>query len=113
MRKTLTALTVVAALLALAGAAWAEHHEKSITVTGEIQCAMCMLKKADAKDCQNVLVVKGENAGEYYLTKNEAAEAYGHACGKPKPATVTGTVTEKDGKTWITAKEMKAPAAKG
>ncbi len=113
MRKTLTALTFVAALFALAGAAWAEHHEKSITVTGEIQCAMCTLKKADAKECQNVLVVKGEHAGEYYLVKNEVAEAYGHVCKGSKPATITGTVTERDGKTWLTAKEIKSPAAKG
>lgn len=111
MRKT--ALTVVVAVLALAGAAWAEHHETPITVTGEIQCAMCTLKKADAKECQNVLVVTGESAGEYYLVKNEVAEALGHVCKGTKPATVTGTVTEKDGKTWLTAKEIKAPAAKG
>lgn len=74
---------------------------------------MCTLKKADAKECQNVLVVTGENAGEYYLVKNEVAEAYGHVCKGTKPATITGTVAEKDGKAWLTAKEIKAPAVKG
>jgi hypothetical protein len=111
MRKTLTALAVLGFVFALS--AWAEHPGKTVTLTGEIQCAMCTLQKADAKECQNVLVVTGEHAGEYYLVKNEAAEAYGHVCKGTKPATITGTVTEKDGKTWLTAKEIKAPAAKG
>lgn len=111
MRKTLTALAVLGLLFA--ASARAEHPGRTVTLTGEIQCAMCTLKKADAKECQNVLVVTGESAGEYYLAKNEVAEALGHVCKGTKPATVTGTLTEKDGKTWLTAKEIKTPAAKG
>jgi hypothetical protein len=113
MRRAWIAVSVLAVLVVVSGAAWAEHPEKTVTVTGEIKCAMCTLKKADATECQNVLVVEGENAGEYYLVKNDVVEAYGHVCKGAKPATVTGTVMEKDGKTWLTAKEMKAPAAKG
>jgi hypothetical protein len=111
MRNALTALAVVGFVVALS--AWAEQPGKTVTLTGEIQCAMCTLKKADAKECQNVLVVAGENAGEYYLVKNDVAEAYGHVCKGAKPATITGTVAERDGKTWLTAKEIKPPAAKG
>lgn len=111
MRKTGITLALAFALSGFAAPAWAEHHENSITVTGEIKCAMCTLKKADATECQNVLVVEGEPAAEYYLVKNDVVEAYGHVCKGAKPATVTGTVQEKEGKMWLTAQEMKPPAA--
>ena len=73
------------------------------TVTGQVLCAKCTLEKADASKCQNVLVVKGEdgNLTEYYVAQTDASEAFGHVCKSKKTATVTGTVSEKDGKTWI------------
>ena len=78
-----------------------------MTVTGKIVCAKCTLKKADAKECQDVLVVKdGDNTAEYYVEKNEVAKKFGHVCSGEKPAVVTGTVTEKDGKKWISATKM-------
>ncbi len=50
------------------------------TVTGKIMCAKCTLKKADAKECQDVLVVKdGDKTAEYYVEKNDVAKAFGHA----------------------------------
>jgi hypothetical protein len=78
------------------------------TLTGSLMCAKCTLKKADAKECQNVLVVKGEKekTTEYYVVKNDVSEKFGHTCKGEKPAIVTGTVAEKDGKTWITATKM-------
>lgn len=75
------------------------------TYSGSLMCAMCMLKKADAHECQDVLVVtdaKGATT-EYYVTKNEVAAKAGEACTAEIKATVTGTVSEKDGKKWITA----------
>ena len=78
-----------------------------MTVTGKVMCAKCALKKADAKECQDVLVVKdGDKTTEYYVEKNDVAKAFGHVCGGEKPAVVTGTVTEKDGKKWISATKM-------
>ena len=71
---------------------------------GTLVCAKCGLKKADAQECQDVLLVedgKG-NTVEYYITKNEVAEKSGEACTLKVPATVTGAVSEKDGKTWLT-----------
>jgi hypothetical protein len=80
------------------------------TMTGKVTCAKCTLKKADAKECQDVLVVKdGDKTAEYYVEKNEVAKTFGHVCGGEKPAVVTGKVTEKDGKKWISATKMEAP----
>jgi len=77
------------------------------TVTGSVMCAKCTLKKADAKACQDVLVAKdGDKTTEYYITKNEVSEKFGHTCSGEKPATVTGAVSTKDGKTWITPSKM-------
>ncbi|MBP1636317.1 MAG: hypothetical protein H6Q10_2891 [Acidobacteria bacterium] len=104
-------LSVIAAVLALVVglvAAPAAVAADETTLTGSIMCAKCTLKKADAKECQDVLVVKGEGDAttEYYVTKNDVAQKFGHTCTGEKPAVVTGTVSEKDGKKWITATKM-------
>jgi hypothetical protein len=75
---------------------------------GTLVCAKCGLNKADAHECQDVLLVedgKGTTA-EYYITKNEVAEKSGEACTLKIPATVTGTVSQKDGKTWLTPSKI-------
>jgi hypothetical protein len=75
---------------------------------GTLACAKCALKKADAHECQDVLLVedgKGTTA-EYYITKNEVAEKSGEACTLKIPATVTGAVSQKDGKTWLTPSKI-------
>lgn len=78
------------------------------TFKGTLVCAKCGLQKADAHECQDVLIVDKGNGEtvEYYITKNEVAEKSGEACTLKIPATVTGTVSEKDGKTWITASKI-------
>jgi hypothetical protein len=83
------------------------------TYTGKIMCAKCTLKKADATECQDVLVVTDASGAksEYYVTKNDVAKAFGHVCSGENPAVVTGTVTEKDGKKWIEATKMEKPKA--
>ncbi len=81
------------------------------TVNGKIMCAKCSLKKADADKCQDMLVSK-DAAGkvtELYIEANEVAKTFGHTCQGEKPAVVTGTVSEKDGKKWISATKMEAP----
>lgn len=94
------ALAVVVGLVAVAVAA------DEVTVTGQVMCAKCTLKKADAKQCQDVVVANG---AEYYVEKNDVAKKFGHTCQGEKDVTVTGTVTEKDGKKWIAPSKMEAP----
>lgn len=103
--RALVAIALVAAL-GFATAALAAD----VSLSGKIACAHCTLKKADAKECQDVLVVAGEKGAttEYYLVKNAALEKFGHTCKGEKAATVTGAVSEKDGKKWITATKIEA-----
>ncbi len=81
------------------------------TLNGTIVCAKCKLKKSDATECQDVLLVKAQEAtAEYYVTKNDVSSKFGHVCGGDAQAIVTGEVTEKDGKKWITPSKMEKPA---
>ena len=90
----------VALLLTLAAALPAYADE---VFKGTLVCAQCELKKPDAHECQDVLLVEDKgNTTEYYITKNEVAEKSGEACTFRIPATVTGTVAKKDGKLWLT-----------
>lgn len=91
----------LAVVLALVGAAVAADET---TVSGKVVCAHCTLKKADMTKCQDVLV--SSDGTEYYITKNDVAKTFGHVCKDSKQATVTGTVTEKDGKKWIEPSKM-------
>ena len=78
------------------------------TFKGEMVCAKCYLNKPDAKECQDVLLVKdaaGKTA-EYYITKNTVSQESGEACTQAIPATVVGAVSEQDGKTWLTASKI-------
>ena len=72
------------------------------TLSGTIVCAQCKLQKADAHECQDVLLVdEGGKKVEYYVVKNDVSKASGEACTLEIPATVTGEVSEKDGRKWI------------
>ena len=101
--KTIAKLGLAVALVVgLVSAASADE----MTLTGSVMCAKCTLKKADATKCQDVLVVEGDNAGEYYVERNEVAKSFGHTCQGKKAVVVTGAVTEKDGKKWIAPSKM-------
>jgi hypothetical protein len=104
MKTSFLLALVLVAVVAVAGVASAADT----TLTGSIACAKCTLKKADAKECQDVLVVKDAKgqAKEYYIAKNAVSEKFGHTCNGEKPAVVTGTVADKDGKSWLTATKM-------
>ncbi len=108
-RLALVAAFVAAALAAgtLLAADKPAARPAEVTLTGEVQCAMCLLKKPDAKGCQGVLVVTDKGARtEYYLVKNAASDKFGMACVKARKAVATGTVSEKDGKKWLAASKL-------
>ncbi|HXY39505.1 MAG TPA: DUF6370 family protein [Vicinamibacteria bacterium] len=102
--KLSLALAVVLALVAGAYAA------DETTITGSVMCAKCNLKKADATKCQDVVVAA--DGTEYYVAKNDVSTKFGHVCKDSKAATVTGKVTEKDGKKWIEPSKMEAAQQK-
>jgi hypothetical protein len=78
-----------------------------VTLKGEMVCAKCYLNKPDAKECQDVLLVKEKGAtAEYYVTKNKVSQEAGEACTQAIPATIVGAVSEKDGRKWITASKI-------
>lgn len=100
IRSVLLALLVAAIALPV--------HAAEKTFEGTLVCAKCFLKKADAKECQDVLLVTGPDGAktEYYITKNEVAVKSGEACTLQIKAKVTGTVSQKDGRTWLTPSKI-------
>jgi hypothetical protein len=110
--KVFRVLTTLVAVALLAGFAVAGEDAKPVTVSGKLVCAKCTLQKDDAKQCQNVIVAEVDGkAVEYYLAKNAASEEFGHVCKAEKTVVATGTLSEKDGKTWITASKIDQPAS--
>ena len=110
--KMFRLLIALVAVATLAGFAVAGEEAKTVTVTGKIVCAKCSLQKAGAKECQNVIVAdESGKTVEYYLVKNALAEEFGHVCKGEKNVVATGTVSEKDGKTWLTATKLDQPTS--
>ncbi len=104
--RTMKVTLLLALALAVFAAGLALAADPAVTLTGTVSCAKCTLKKADATACQDVLVVTGPQAGEYYIAKNDVSEKFGHLCQGSRKAIASGTVTEKDGKKWLTATMM-------
>ncbi|WP_439624601.1 DUF6370 family protein [Gemmata sp.] len=101
MIRAMFAAVAVASALAAGAAALAA--DKEVKLTGSLVCGKCKLK--ETAKCTNVLQVKeGDKVVNYYLDDTGAKEAYHEgACGGDavEGVTVTGTVTEKDGKKTI------------
>jgi Family of unknown function (DUF6370) len=110
--KTSRLILALVAAVGLSSFALAADEAATVTLTGNIACAKCTLHVEGMKDCQNVLVVEADGATkEYYVESNAVAKEFGHACKGEKAAVVTGVVSEKDGKTWITPTKMDKPSA--
>lgn len=104
MRSMIRLAVTVGVVVAIVAPALATEE----TYRGSLMCAQCTLKKADAHECQDVLVVTNASGAktEYYITKNEVAQKAGEACTQEIEATVTGTVSQKDGKTWLSPSKI-------
>ena len=97
---------MIMAVAAVAIAAPAFAADESFT--GELVCAKCYLNTPDAKECQDVLLVKDASGAttEYYITRNKVSQESGEACTQAIPAVVIGVVTETDGRKWLTASKI-------
>lgn len=101
-------LMVPALALVLALAFTPATPAADVTLEGKVVCARCTLKKTDAKECQNVLVVPDKDGKdvEYYVARNDVSESFGEVCTSTIKVTVTGAVSEKAGRKWITASRI-------
>ncbi|HKB38096.1 MAG TPA: DUF6370 family protein [Gemmataceae bacterium] len=98
---------LVALALGCVLAANAPGAEKEVTLTGKIMCARCELN--ETKKCQTVIQVQeaGKTVTYYFLDRGNKEDYHEEVCGGGrKEGTVTGTVSEKDGKKWITPKKV-------
>ena len=100
MKTTQIIAAAIASLAFTAGA-----FAKDVTVTGEGKCAKCALKKADT--CQNVVEVKdGDKTTTYYLTGDVSKGFHKNLCSATAKVTVSGAVSEKDGKKEIAVSKI-------
>lgn len=107
MKAALTVVLSLAVALFLVGGLQADKAaaEKEVKVTGNITCAKCELKKSD--NCATVVVAKvaGKDVVYYFDAKGDK-DHHKEICKAGKQGTVTGTVTEKDGKKTITVTKV-------
>ena len=95
----------VVALSGVATTAQEKKDKKATTLEGKLVCTKCKLSETDK--CGNALIVKeGDKEITYYLQDKGKAEKY-HKCSGEKDATVTGVVSEKDGKKIISNAKVK------
>ncbi len=104
--KTARNLLGVLALLAFLVVS-VQAADKEVTLKGTILCAKCELKQAPK--CQTAIKVKegGKEVVYYFLDKGNKESYHEEVCGGgQKQGTVTGVVSEKDGKKYITPKKV-------
>ncbi len=111
--KTLTALSMallcagLSVALAVAEGTVETQEAKEITVEGKVLCAKCSLKEEGRDKCQNVIVVESDGKQQYYyMAKNATYEEFGEVCQGSPRVRVTGTVTTRDGKDWLSASKV-------
>jgi hypothetical protein len=102
------AIATCAAFLGAAVPALAAADAKQVTLSGNLACAMCILKQPGVKTCTNVLVVKEKGKDvTYALADNSVTQAFTMAaCEKVLPVKATGTVAEAGGKKTLTATKI-------
>jgi hypothetical protein len=106
MKKTMMFLAVATGLLLAVSTSRllaVDASSKEVTITGSMVCAKCTLH--ETKSCQNVVQVeKDGKTVNYYLKQNDVSKAaHEPICGgNSEKVTVTGTVTEKNGKQMMT-----------
>jgi hypothetical protein len=109
MKKTKWLLALAAGLLAAALplCSLAADANKEVTLSGTLVCGKCKLH--ETAKCQNVLQVeKDGKTVNYYLTQNKVSkEFHENVCQNDgEKVTVTGKVSERDGKEILSATKI-------
>jgi hypothetical protein len=105
MKSVWSMLIVTAVLCAFVAGLRAEGQP--VTLTGEILCAKCALQ--ETKKCTTAIKVQenGKSVTYYFKDKGAKEEYHEAVCGGDRrQGTVTGVVTEQDGKKWITPSKV-------
>lgn len=78
---------------------------EEVTLDGKVCCAKCELGKEKA--CATVVVVKEKDKEVlYYFDKDSNKKFHKDYCSGSTEATVTGKVSEKDGKKWLAVEKI-------
>lgn len=96
--KITLSLAVVLGFLALAQA---DDKKKEETLKGTITCGKCDLKLV--KKCNTVIKVQDT---VYWFDAASNKKYHKDTCREAKEGSVTGTVSEKDGKKWVHATKV-------
>lgn len=102
----LLSVTLVLGLVLVATAEDKKDEEK--TLKGTLTCAKCELKEADK--CHTVIKVKEKDKDKdvvYWLDEASSKKNHREICTEAKKGSVKGVVSEKDGKKWVKASEVK------
>src|SRR5436309_15862298 len=98
-------LFAVTLALVVAVATVQARADKEKTLTGTITCAKCDL--GETTKCATVIKVKeGDKDVVYYFDAKGDKANHGKICKSPKEGSVTGKVSEKDGKKWVTVSKV-------
>jgi hypothetical protein len=96
---------VLGLTVALVVAARVSADDKEVTLKGTITCAKCDLKQE--KTCHTVIKVSEDGKDVvYYLDDAAGKKNHKKICTEAKKGSVTGKVSEKDGKKVITASKV-------
>src|SRR6266849_10121647 len=103
LKLTSLALAFVVAVTLCVQAA--EKDDKEVTLKGTITCAKCDLKVE--KKCATVIKVSEDGKDVvYYLDDESGKKNHKKICTEAKKGSVTGKVSEKDGKKIVTATKV-------
>jgi hypothetical protein len=100
-------LVGLALVCAVALTATAEEKAKETTITGTITCAKCDLKVDGQTKCATVIKGKAKDSDKeevYYFDDESGKKNHKAICQEAKKGSVTGTISEKDGKKIVTVK---------
>lgn len=115
--KRWISLSLLLAVAFLGAPLLAGETGESVTLSGKLVCAKCTLKLEGFEQCQDVLVVEGEDGAEqlYFVAAphEDEGEKVEHTCKGERAVTLEGTLAEKDGHPWIIPTKVEDAGAGG